>query len=580
MTLLSVVTTLAMVAALPAASPSVQAGPAEAHQEVEQLLGQLDSDQYAIRQNASRRLDELAARPDFAEVLAAALHQALVRSDLSLEARKRLEALSHQLPRVAPEPVQEVAMEEVDRLVGQLESDAYSERLGAAQRLEWLVGNPRIVTSIMLRLKQRAFSAGVSADARRWLEPIDEKARAAWLASDPNNWDLPPVSDEQIRRWIDDLAAAEIPGNLQHRNARRIAQRELEDLLACDDQVPKVKGALEAKRAEQGLDEDGAKRLQALLDLTLPGLVAEYWATSQHAGTQYLVVGVPSWGQGAKRPSHFDRIDDQTARCASGQNLAPGEYPVGIAIPHPAREDAFFHLVNLPTPRRRLAYEYLRRQPDEERLVEISRRTLARFRERKGLLTEAELVMLTQFDPTIMSTFAAELLTALDDQPLPDGGPERLGGRPSHHGLLCVALAVQGTKAAAPGLLEAIQAQRVLPPTAEAPYRLDWIAALAIAASDPWLEADRWLVGLLDRKDPLVQERPSPPELGATAACALLERHHQNPFVYGLELTNDRMLEGLGVRGCRFTSDDAPNTIRQWWSRQGSQPAAEATSSP
>ena len=44
-----------------------------------------------------------------------------------------------------------------------------------------------------------------------------------------------------------------------------------------------------------------------------------------------------------------------------------------------------------------------------------------------------------------------------------------------------------------PGLAEAIAKNRFLPPTLLAPYRLEWLAALSIAARDPWPGVDAWL---------------------------------------------------------------------------------------
>lgn len=560
-----------------AAQPTVSE-PVQTRQEIGQLLEQLDSDQYDVRQRASHRLDELTTRKNSAELVAVELQRALVRADLSLEVRKRLGALSRQLPRVAPEPVQEASQAEVERLIAQLEHDSYSERLGATQRLEWLLGNPRLASPIMLRLKQQILSGRLSVDARRWLEPMDEKARAVWLASDPKNWDLPAVADQQIDQWISELAKHETPERAPAREARRIAQRELRDLLARDELVPKVKAALAAKLAEAGLAKEGATRLQELLELTRPAMVAEYWMGRDHKGSQHLIVGTPSWGQGAVRPSHFDRIDDQTAHCVSGQNLSPGDYPVGVAVPHPRMEGAaFFHLVNLPTPRRRMSYQYVRQQPDPVRLAQISRRTVDRFLQRKTHLTESELVLLPLLDREVMSAFAARMLMSLADESLPPEGADRLGGRSSHHGLLCAALAMEGTQAAIPTLLEAIQAHRVLPPTSKSPYGMDWLAALAIAARDPWAEAEPWLLGLVERKDPLVQGMQNPPQLGATAAAILLEQHEQNAALFGLEPTGERTLESLGIRGCRFTSDDSPNLVRQWWAKQNHPPVAHVS---
>ena len=173
----------------------------------------------------------------------------------------------------------------------------------------------------------------------------------------------------------------------------------------------------------------------------------------------------------------------------SGQNLTAGDYPVDVAIGHPTMEDAFFHLVNLPTPRRRKLYEQWLRRPNAEKLAEITRHTTTRYLERKSPLSESELVVLPHLDAKLMSAFAAEMLLTVEDQPLPRTGALRYGGRPSHHGMLCGALAAVGTKEAVPKLLEALQAERVLPPGHESPYRLDWLAALAIATNDPWPEA-------------------------------------------------------------------------------------------
>jgi len=467
--------------------------------------------------------------------------------------------------------VPEASVEEIERLVGQLESDSYAERVGAARRLQWLLGSPPLVTPIMVRLKQRMLTSSLSAYARLWLEPIAEKARGAWLASDPRSWDLPAVSDEQLGRWIDDLAGQVSREMAEQPGIHKIAQRELRDLLARDSEVSRVKAALEGKLCDAGIDQEGAQRLREILDLTRPAMVAEFWMNRQQRGTQHLLVGVPSRGQLAERPSHFDRIDDESAHCASGQNLSPGDYPVGVAIPHPnLRLDgaAFFHLVNLPTPRRRMGYAYDQRRENALRLAEISRRTVDLFLQRKVHLTEPELIMLLQLDAEVMSGFAAKMLLATDDRPLPREGIERPGGRPTHHGMLSGALAAQGTGAAIPGLLEAIEKQRVLPPTPQALYRLDWIAALAIAARDGWPEVDAWLAGVVERNDPLVQGRPSPPEFGATAAAILLQRDGQNASAFALEATDDPLLEQFGVRGYRFVSSDAPGVVLQWWSKQ------------
>ncbi|NUQ62711.1 MAG: hypothetical protein HUU20_09490 [Pirellulales bacterium] len=548
-------------------------------QDFDQLVRELDADQFVVRKVAALKLDKLASRPESSIPLAEEVRRVLLRPDLSFEVRTRLEQLARTLPKTTG-PHAAATSEEVDRLINQLESDSYAERLGATRRLQWLLDSPDLVCPVMIRLKNRCLQDELSPDARQWIEPIDRQARAAWLSSDPAKWQLPPVTDVQIAAWIDDLAQAGPDDEAARRALRKTAERELLDLLARDDYVPKVKQALEAKLAGEGVDPAGESRLREILDLTPPAMVAEFWTDRQHLGTQYLVVGVPSLGPGAERPSHFDRIDDHVAHCVSGNSLTPGDYPVGVAVPHPSRENAIFHLVNLPTPRRRMAYEYHRQSDATARLTEITRRTAERFLSRKQHLTEAELVMLPQLDLDLASAFAAKMLQVLEDKRLPEEGPQRTGGRPSHHGMLCAFLAAEGTKAGAAALLEAIPAGRVLLPTAAAPYRLDWLAALSIAVADPWPEAETWLAGLIERTDPLILNQTDPPELGATAAAVLIDHHEQPLSAFGLEFSADRVLDLFGIRGCRFRSSEARGSVHRWWVEQNKAAKLSAEASP
>ena len=78
-------------------------------------------------------------------------------------------------------------------------------------------------------------------------------------------------------------------------------------------------------------------------------MVAEYWQAGRHTGVQHLLIGIPNHSPNAQRASHFDRIDESTAHCVSGNALSPGDYPVDVFLGHPRQEDAQFHLVNLPT---------------------------------------------------------------------------------------------------------------------------------------------------------------------------------------------------------------------------------------
>ncbi len=314
-------------------------------------------------------------------------------------------------------------------------------------------------------------------------------------------------------------------------------------------------------------------------------MVAEFWESRHHIGSQHLLVGVPSLSPGAIRPSHFDRIDDHTAHCVSGSNLAPGDYAVGVAIPHPNREGAIFHLVNLPTPRRRMAYEYRLKIDESRRLAELCQRTLARMLKERKRLSRLEMAMFEQFDADDLSAFAGRFFNLVDDEPLPreetvvyspfasavrnpTQAIYRAASQSSRHGMLASRLVMLGNRQAIPGLLEALDADRFLPPKADAPYRLGWLAALAIAHRDPWPETDAWLARLLDRKELLVEKSGDAPELAATAAAMLLKRHQQDPALLGLESCGAEALTDAGLTGYRFHSATDRQKVQQWWNRQ------------
>ncbi|NLY00259.1 MAG: hypothetical protein GXY83_29530 [Rhodopirellula sp.] len=547
-------------------------------QEVERWIRDLDSDQFAIREVAALELEQLALRSE-PKALAEQIERVLLQPKLSFEVRMRLERLAQTLPPPA-QPNVTSTEEEIDTLVDQLECDKYAERLGAARRLDRLMSRPELVCPIMIRLKARRLDDRLSPDARLWVEPLDQEARLAWLNSDPATWQLPPVSDAQMEKWIDVLTKQASDESQAHRSAQATARRELLDLLARDEYVKKITPLLEATLAGPNLDPLAEKRLREILDLTQPAMVAEFWTDRQHLGTQYLLVGVPSLGPGAERPSHFDRIDDSVAHCVSGNSLMPGDYAVGVAIPHPKQENAIFHLVNLPTPRRRMAYDYRRQTDAASRLADLTRRTTERFLREKRRLVEAELNMLPQLDVELASAFAARLLLTTEDQRMPEESSQRTAGRPSHHGILCVFLATEGTNSAADALLEAIQSDRVLPPTPAAPYRLDWVAALSIAVADPWPDASTWLAGLIHRADPLILDRADSSELGATAAAILLEKHQQAPLAFGLQPSGDRVLDVFGIPGCRFNSSEAGDNVLRWWNQRKGEAAVGLETSP
>ena len=551
--------------------------------DVTQLLESLDDDRYEVRQEAATRLEAMVARPEVGPLLATEFQRVLVGGDVSFEVRWHLERWRKRLPDVPTEPIEGVSDEEIDRLIARMDDDSYAVRRAVVDRLRWLLGNPEQIGPIMIRSKRGLDDPSQDAEGTRRLSLLWQEARGAWLASDSVTIDLPHVSDEQIRRWVDDLARrAPASPRGDSWSVHERSERELLDLLARDDCIARVKGIIEDRlggeleNGEPGdvepLDADATARLDNVLRWTRPAMVAEYWREGSHLGEQHLVIGVPSRTEGATAASHFDRIDDEVAHCVSGQNLTPGDYPVGVAIPHP-RGGAIFHLINLPTPRRQLAYEYYVKLDETKRLRAISRRTLDRFLESKRLLDERELLMLAQLEANEVSRFAGKYFHLVNDSQLDSPGSARTSGRPSRFGVIALQLASNGTKEVMPGMIRAIDESAFLPPTSQCPYRFHWLAALSIARRDPWPASDTgpsaetWLAGLLRRDSLLVEDRPGGPELGATAAAVLLKSHGENPLSYGLRRAIDPLLARLGVDGYRYDSDEAPDRVAQWSKR-------------
>ena len=335
--------------------------------EVARLLGDLDSDRFEVRDRAAQRLEELVGKPELGPLLAAEFQRRLVRADLSFEVRRRLMRWSRQLPSPPAGPPGNASPKELDELVRQLDDDSYAVRLGAVQRLDWLLGNPKLICPVMARLKQRLATGGLGTEARRQLESVWQRARGAWLLSDPAGWDLPAVSPQQIGQWLDALVEPAASGDPSGARRRcEAAERELLDLLARDQYVPQLKKAIEARLAGDLAARRRCPAASSCSDWTKPELVAEFWQGGRQTGEQHLVVGVPTLSPSAAKPTHFDRADDRVAHYVSGNSLSPGDYPVGEAFPHPLFEHGFFHLVNLPTPRRRMAYLYSTEGTDSE----------------------------------------------------------------------------------------------------------------------------------------------------------------------------------------------------------------------
>jgi hypothetical protein len=258
---------------------------------------------------------------------------------------------------------------------------------------------------------------------------------------------------------------------------------------------------------------------------------------------------------------------------------------VGVFFPHPLNLESMFHLVNLPTPRRRMAYEYEVQRDERQRLAELSEQTLQVLLAARRPLEEREIVMLRFLEPHAVSRFAGKHLLAVADEPVAplvsaDTTMDlRLFG--SRHGLLCHLLIERGTHEAAAGLMQACLEDKVLAPTDAAPYCLPWIASLAICERDPWPLADAWLERLLSRQQTLASGELCPGQLGATAAGILLQRHGMSPEAFGLEAVVDEgMLAGTQFTAYRFQSSAQRDRMQEWWSQFKRQLAAQPSRLP
>ena len=421
-----------------------------------------------------------------------------------------------------------------------------------------------------------AAPAGVATDER---PPSEDRqplitlgdVRGRWLSSE-TEWPLPKVEEKQRLRLDCRPRREDDTANLH--TACRVARPRASCAIcwpAREAYLVPIEQALK-KQLDYTADSPATGRIERLLAWLHPALVAEVWSDGQHVTIQHLLVDVPQVPDGAPRATHFDRIDDRTAHCASGNNLEPGDYPVGVAIPHPRGQNMMFHLINLPTPRRRMAYPAQARRPQAERRREISERTMAAVVADKRRLTPAELGMLPQLDPQVVSQFVGPYFKVVPDRALKAGD-----GYPSifttEHEVLCSALVDIGTHEAIDALEKAAIAREADTASPPAQYPVAWIAALAIAQRDPWNGVDAWLARLVERETPLAPAANPVPELGASAAFLLLQRHDQSPRVFGLVEVADDMLQVSGISGYRFSEPADRAAVQNWWSKQKLRPA-------
>jgi len=355
---------------------------------------------------------------------------------------------------------------------------------------------------------------------------------------------------------------------------RHTAQRELLDLIARDDTRRGVLEMLGDRIAASG----GTARtpLHELVDFARPALAAEVWANHLHIYQQYLIIGMPQYNETAVPPraTLFDRIDDQTAHCVSGNALTPGDYPVRVAIPHPQPgQETMYYLTNLPTPRQRLAYEYYRRRDERLRLAEITERTLNYYLNRRTPLGETEVLMLAQLDPRTVSRLMGAYFEMVPDGPL-ISTLNGLISQPTVHGGICAVVSRIGTHEAVPALVRLARGGALGQLSNENRLEVAWVAALAIAQRDPWPGVDEWLAQLVDERLPLTNGVDHPPDLGASAAGLLLDRHGASTAPFGLQTAGESVTESYRFVGYRFGHQRDRQDVKRWWQKRKALAAA------
>ncbi len=279
-------------------------------------LDHLDSDQFQQREAASRRLDALVQQPELGSYLAAEFGRRLLAANTSFEARTRLERYLKDLP---PAAVDEPAAgaEEIGPLLDRLGDDQSAARDTARRRLETMLAHVENIAPLLTQVKARLANPRLSLQTRRVLEEVLDKARESWVKTPPGEVALPPVSREQMERWLDDVALSD-PLEPAERVRREIAALELEDLLVREDTRQPLVELLNARISAADDDDDAVVGVyQELADMVKPAMVAEVWGhqradiTSgqvedwdhrQHLTVQHLLIGVPQMAEMATRP--------------------------------------------------------------------------------------------------------------------------------------------------------------------------------------------------------------------------------------------------------------------------------------
>jgi hypothetical protein len=559
---------------------------------VEKLVKELDAPQFFVRESAMQRLRKIVSDPIDGTAAIVALNQLAMDPQLSFETHKRLTQVLVDATEIPAVPAEALSTEQIQQLISELSADRFALRDNAARRLRSVLKNETNIVPLLLAVRAKLLDLKLSTSARQELEQYYDECRRAWLLVSEEKCPLPEVKDEQIERWVR-LIAQSVDDEAIF-TAQRMATRELEDLLVRSVYRERANKLL-SDQLSRTEDPAALVRLNDLINFTRPAMVAEIWSTAlttnfglmrnggssvpQLMTTQYLHVGVPQYPEGSPQATFFDYCDDKRAHCVTGNTLRTGDYPVRSAIPHPDGQPTFFYLISLPTPRDRLLYQYSTDRSEAVRLREIAETTCNTFLTKTRKFVEEDVRVLELLDQAVVGHFAGEFFSKVDDAPLAGLGSNLLIGHTSVHGAICCALAKTGTKDAAPGIIKAIESNRILPPDEAATYQMPMIALLAIAERDPWDGVEAWLHKQLEREDePLVTNVDPAPDLAATAAAILGERLGQSPQALGLTVVGEGFCQHVGLATYRFENAERREIVLKWFRAQSQELARRKAS--
>ena len=366
----------------------------------------------------------------------------------------------------------------LDRLIRRLDDDSFGP-CGWARPRGWI--GCWAIRSWSARDAPAEAAAGRRPDwapspAGKSSRPGSGHARA-WLLSDPAGWDLPAVSPRQIEGWLDALTE---PARRRARSAgarrrRETAERELLDLLARDQYVPQVKKAIEARLAGRPAGQPPRSAV---------GRAAASAIGLDQAGNRGGDLGVsdglrpPPLLAGAELPGRRAHPLAEGAPGPSCSTAWTTAWPIALAAIR--FRWAIIRWAGLSLARSRRAPSSAwstcpRRGADGLPLLRSRRRietpggASAGGRWTtcwpiSGRFSEPELAMLGGLDQAEVSRFPAGISCWSRTVRWPRSGPPRLGGHRSRFGMISARLADEGTRAAMPGLAEAVAEDRFLPP--------------------------------------------------------------------------------------------------------------------